>query len=86
MTKRSLNYERVEKPLMWFVFPQLAGLGRSPTSEFYSIKDLQEAATYLVHPVLGSRLIIGVDAVLTHRDQTLVMFLAVQIILSFVPR
>jgi len=41
---------------MWFVFPQLAGLGRSETSRAYAIADLAEARAYLEHPVLGPRL------------------------------
>ncbi len=42
---------------MWFVFPQIAGLGRSETARFYAIRDADEARTYLAHPVLGPRLI-----------------------------
>jgi uncharacterized protein (DUF1810 family) len=41
---------------MWFVFPQLAGLGRSGTARFYAIRSLPEAVAYLTHPVLGERL------------------------------
>ena len=41
---------------MWFVFPQLAGLGRSSTARFYGIGSLDEARAYLAHPVLGPRL------------------------------
>jgi uncharacterized protein (DUF1810 family) len=41
---------------MWFVFPQIAGLGHSPTSRLYSISSLAEARAYLAHPVLGPRL------------------------------
>ena len=41
---------------MWFIFPQLRGLGQSPMSKLYSISSLQEAEAYLQHPVLGSRL------------------------------
>jgi uncharacterized protein (DUF1810 family) len=41
---------------MWFVFPQLAGLGRSSTARFYGIDSLDEARAYLAHPVLGKRL------------------------------
>ena len=41
---------------MWFVFPQIAGLGFSSTAQFYAIADLAEARAYLAHPVLGSRL------------------------------
>jgi len=42
---------------MWFVFPQIAGLGQSPTSRKYAISSLDEARAYLAHPVLGPRLI-----------------------------
>jgi uncharacterized protein (DUF1810 family) len=41
---------------IWFIFPQLAGLGRSPTARFYGITSLEEARAYLAHPVLGPRL------------------------------
>ena len=41
---------------MWFVFPQIAGLGQSPISRRYAITSLGEAAAYLAHPVLGFRL------------------------------
>lgn len=40
---------------MWFVFPQLAGLGRSETARFFGIRALDEARAYLAHPVLGMR-------------------------------
>ncbi|HEU4675766.1 MAG TPA: DUF1810 domain-containing protein [Motilibacteraceae bacterium] len=42
---------------MWFVFPQLRGLGHSPTSVHFGITGLPEAAAYLAHPVLGPRLL-----------------------------
>ena len=41
---------------MWFIFPQIAGLGQSPTSRTYAISSLAEAQAYLRHPVLGPRL------------------------------
>lgn len=41
---------------MWFIFPQIAGLGRSPTAQAYAISSLEEARAYLSHPVLGPRL------------------------------
>jgi uncharacterized protein (DUF1810 family) len=41
---------------MWFVFPQIAGLGRSPTAQYFAIEGLEEARAYLAHPVLGPRL------------------------------
>lgn len=41
---------------MWFIFPQLAGLGRSETARFFGIRSLDEARAYLAHPLLGARL------------------------------
>ena len=41
---------------MWFIFPQMKGLGRSSTSMFYGINDMDEAREYLAHPILGERL------------------------------
>lgn len=49
---------------MWFVFPQIHGLGRSPTAKFYAIKSLDEASAYLNHPLLGPRLLECTAAVL----------------------
>ncbi len=42
---------------MWFVFPQIAGLGRSPTAQLYAVRSLGEARDYLEHPILGPRLL-----------------------------
>jgi len=42
---------------MWYIFPQILGLGFSSTSKFYAIKDRDEAVAYLCHPILGERLI-----------------------------
>jgi len=42
---------------MWYIFPQLAGLGSSETSKYYSLANLKEAELYLRHPVLGARLV-----------------------------
>ena len=41
---------------MWYIFPQIQGLGYSSTAQFYAIQSLQEAKDYLAHPVLGARL------------------------------
>jgi uncharacterized protein (DUF1810 family) len=49
---------------IWFIFPQLAGLGRSSTAQFYAIASLNEARAYLEHPLLGARLRECVDALL----------------------
>ncbi len=48
---------RKQSHWMWYIFPQLAGLGHSETAKFYGIKGQQEARDYLAHPVLGSRLV-----------------------------
>ena len=42
---------------MWYIFPQIIGLGKSSTSIFYSIKCIEEARQYLNHPILGPRLV-----------------------------
>jgi uncharacterized protein (DUF1810 family) len=55
---------------MWFVFPQLAGLGASPMSVHYAISDAAEAVAYLAHPVLGPRLVACAEAVLKHSNLT----------------
>jgi uncharacterized protein (DUF1810 family) len=47
---------------MWFIFPQLAGLGRSATAQFYGIASQEEAIAYLDHPVLGARYVECVEA------------------------
>jgi len=51
---------------IWFVFPQIAGLGTSSMSRLYAIGSLDEAAAYLAHPVLGARLREAARAVLAH--------------------
>jgi uncharacterized protein (DUF1810 family) len=48
---------RKRSPWMWFIFPQIQGLGFSSTSILYAIKDQDEAIDFLKHPILGSRLI-----------------------------
>ena len=47
---------RKESHWMWFVFPQIAGLGQSPTTVKFAISSLEEASAFLSHPVLGPRL------------------------------
>jgi uncharacterized protein (DUF1810 family) len=55
---------------MWFVFPQIAGLGRSATAQAYAISDLAEAQAYLKHPVLGPRLVECAEIIASHRGRT----------------
>ncbi|HTP64813.1 MAG TPA: DUF1810 domain-containing protein [Geobacteraceae bacterium] len=50
---------------MWFIFPQIDGLGHSPTAKYYAIKSIEEARVYLAHPILGARLVECAEAVLS---------------------
>jgi uncharacterized protein (DUF1810 family) len=51
---------------IWFVFPQIAGLGSSPISQAYAIRSLDEARAYLAHPTLGPRLRESTEALLAN--------------------
>lgn len=62
-----LRQGRKRSHWMWFIFPQLEGLGRSPTARHFGVKSLAEARAYLAHPVLGDRLRTVTQAVLEHR-------------------
>ena len=55
---------------MWFIFPQIDGLGFSSTAKLYAIKSLEEARQYLVHPVLGARLLECSEIVLGVEDRS----------------
>ncbi|MNK68637.1 hypothetical protein D3C87_880020 [compost metagenome] len=46
-----------ESPWMWFIFPQIKGMGSSDTSKFYEIKNADEAIAFLEHPILGKHLV-----------------------------
>jgi len=59
-----LNAGRKRSHWMWYVFPQLDGLGSSPITKRYSIKSEAEARAYLDHPVLGPRLVECAEAIL----------------------
>ena len=61
---RELRAGRKQGHWIWFVLPQIAGLGRSPTSRHYAIASLDEARDYLAHPVLGPRLVECAQALL----------------------
>lgn len=75
LTAHEGDYERAADELkagrkvthwIWYVFPQLKGLGRSRTADFYGLASLDEARAYLAHPVLGPRLAAATRLVLTH--------------------
>ena len=60
---------RKESHWIWYVFPQIDGLGRSDTAKLYSIKSLEEGRAYLEHPVLGQRLIEACEVLLNLKDK-----------------
>ena len=59
---------RKQSHWMWYIFPQIEGLGYSSMARFYAIKDREEAVTYLNHPVLGKRLVEITEALLNLRE------------------
>jgi uncharacterized protein (DUF1810 family) len=61
---------RKQSHWMWYIFPQIAGLGFSSTSKFYAIKDRSEAENYLAHPILGERLVEISNALLEVEGKT----------------
>jgi len=63
-----LKAGRKQSHWMWFIFPQIEGLGRSPMATFYAIASAAEARAFLAHPVLGPRLALSTAAVLAHRN------------------
>lgn len=68
---RELRAGRKRTHWMWFVFPQLHELGRSPTALFYGLVSLDEARAYLAHPVLGPQLREATHAVMTGAGSSL---------------
>lgn len=65
---KELRAGRKQTHWMWFVFPQLRGLGRSEMAQFYGIADLAEAQAYLADPVLGTRIEEAFRAMLMNDD------------------
>ena len=55
---------------MWFIFPQIKGLGKSDTANYYAINDLKEATEFLEHPILGKHLIEISELFLTFRRKS----------------
>ena len=59
---------RKQSHWMWYIFPQIQGLGYSSMAQFYAIKDREEAVAYLNHPVLGKRLVEISEVLLNLRE------------------
>ena len=54
---REIRSGRKRTHWIWYIFPQLDGLGYSPTAQYYGIRDLEQAKDYMAHPLLGPRLV-----------------------------
>ena len=67
---REITGGRKRSHWMWYIFPQVAGLGQSETSRRFAIRDLREAESFLNHPLLGQRLIDISAALLQHSGLT----------------
>jgi uncharacterized protein (DUF1810 family) len=66
---RELNAGRKNSHWMWFIFPQVSGLGRSSTAKHYAIASIEEARAYLAHPELSGRLRECCELLLRHRNR-----------------
>lgn len=55
---------------MWFILPQLRGLGSSAMAQEFGISGIEEAAAYIAHPILGPRLVNMVEAMLSHKTSS----------------
>ena len=68
---REIRAGRKDSHWIWWVFPQIVGLGRSSTSREYSISSIDEARAYLLHPVLGPRLREAAAAINGHHEMVI---------------
>jgi len=59
-----------ESPWMWFIFPQIKGMGSSDTSKFYEIKNADEAIAFLEHPILGKHLVEITSELIKKQEET----------------
>lgn len=69
MALRELNAGRKQSHWIWYIFPQLKGLGRSATADRYGLSGIREARAYLAHPILAQRMRDAISAMLAHRSK-----------------
>ncbi len=62
---------RIKSEWMWYIFPQMKGLGFSETSKYYGIENFQEAQAYIEHDVLGPRLVEACEKILEYRGKSI---------------
>jgi len=67
---KELRKGRKASHWMWFIFPQLKRLGRSPTAQYYGIQNLDQATRYLLDSLLGKRLLECVRIMISHENKT----------------
>ena len=67
-----LTRGRKESHWVWYIFPQIEGLGKSDIAKLYSVKSLEEGRAYLEHPVLGPRIIHACEVLLNLKDKSMV--------------
>ncbi len=72
---KEIKNGKKESHWMWYIFPQLRGLGKTQTSYVYGISGIEEAKAYLAHPVLSERIIEISEALLAHKDVMIVNIL-----------
>ena len=65
---QELRNGKKETHWMWFIFPQIAGLGYSSTAKYYALQNVDEARAYLAHPTVGARLLECTEIVLAHKE------------------
>lgn len=68
--RAELKAGRKESHWMWFIFPQIRGLGSSPMAERFALDSIQSAAAYLAHPLLGARIVECTQLLLEHGDKS----------------
>ena len=78
-----LRAGRKQSHWIWFVLPQLRGLGQSHFSHLYGIASRAEAEAYLQHPVLGARLVECIEAIVAHKDRSAIEILGTVDALKF---
>ena len=71
IAKLELAQGRKESHWIWYIFPQIVGLGNSDTTKLYAIKSLEEGRAYLEHPLLGPRLIEACEILLSLKDASM---------------
>lgn len=68
---QEISHGKIESEWMWYIFPQMRGLGFSETSKYYGIDDYRQAQAYIEHEILGPRLVEACERVLEHKGKSI---------------